>query len=613
MTSELALCVEEAQVENLRGYSNCTMHLARQKTVLVGPNNSGKTSLLKMVDWLLNHAPIDVLDGSQPPDSDLIEFLLPARKTRNRARRFTLWVRVPDGRSHRRYQCVDGLAQLRVNLRQTPDWKLYLALGAPTRGESAESSWKALELLERLRNDSTFVYVPSFRDGNSPRFRGTLVDAFRSRLAERALHNTRAGAPSEYRQAARTLRELRKLSEELVSPLWDDMSIHIPPGIARSAKISLDTGPADLVEWLTEHLNLRISTGPHDENAVGITDLGSGLQSLLDFAVHRSEEVDDNLHCTLVIEEPESFLHPAAQRTLARSLLDDHSVNRVVITTHSPIILEEASYSDVVLCLAQRFFAPTDLGDEAREEINAALLTGFGAEMMFARSVLLVEGESDRQFFERIRRRLARHDDSGRSDELFVVPVGGKLRFAPWMRLLDSYTDRGEQPIKWLVAADGDAAAQVRQAFIDASITVSADFVRSVATAGAERENGIELWRKSLRRVNDVSRATHVPVSILPVDLEDAALSSASQQTIDVLARKLGIQPCTRNEMLAYLGSKGAADGDNGVKHPWIRGYIAGILQPGEIGEGVRGIVMRWLEGVMTRREAFALFRKIAD
>ena len=237
--SDKSIRIQEAQIENLRGYSQCAMNLARERTVLVGRNNSGKTSILRIVDWLVNHAPLPVLEGTQTPSTDLIEFLVPARQTRNRARRLTLRIRVPDRRSHRRFRCVDGFAELRLNLRQTPIWKVYIALGAPARGESAESDERALELLERIRKESLFVYIPSFRDGHSPRFRTTLLDAFRSRLGERVLHAARAGAPSEYRRTTRVLGELRAIAEDLASPLWTDMSRFLPPGLARSAKISL--------------------------------------------------------------------------------------------------------------------------------------------------------------------------------------------------------------------------------------------------------------------------------------------------------------------------------------------------------------------------------------
>ena len=609
----MSLHVEQVQIENLRGYTRCTMALKRPKTVLVGPNNSGKTSILRIVDWFLNHAPDPVLDDSENPSPEIIQFLVPARGSKNRARRLTLWVRVTDGRSQRRFECLNGLAQLRLNLRQTPEWKIYVALGEPRRGESPRSDKRALELLDRLRNESAFVYIPSFRDGHSSRFRATLLDAFRSRLSGRALHAAQGGAPSEYRRVRGALTDIRQVAEDLALPLWDEMRQHLPPGLARSARVSLKTKPKDLVEWLTSQLTLRISTGAHDEETVHIADLGSGLQSLLDLAVIRSERVNEDLHCTLVIEEPESFLHPSAQRTLARSLLGDSTVDRVIVTTHSPVIVEEASYSAILLCRDQRFFEPAELGDATREEINATLLTGYGAEMVFARSVLFVEGEGDRLFFERMRRRIAALDHSGRTDELFVVPVGGKKRFGPWIRFLESYVERGEKPIRWLVAADGDAAPQVRQAFADATVAVSADIVHAVERAGAEMANGVEPWRRSLTALNRTTRKNNVSFSVVPVDLEDAALAEASNKTLRTVAKKVGSTDFSREGLLRFFGSKAVTPHQEKMKQPWMRRVIAEALPSAELSNDIRRIILRWLEGAMPRSSATALLRRFTE
>ena len=192
--------IERAEVENLRGYTYASLPLSHQNIVLVGPNNSGKTSIIRIIDWLINHAVLSVLGAELEPSSEIIQFLTPARETRNRARRLTLHIRVDDGRSHEKFQCQNGIAHLRLNLRQTPKWKLYLVLGPPGRGEAAESSPNALELLQRLRDQYAFIYIPSFRDGYSTRFRNTLSNAFRNKLTEGALHPGRGGAPVEYRK-----------------------------------------------------------------------------------------------------------------------------------------------------------------------------------------------------------------------------------------------------------------------------------------------------------------------------------------------------------------------------------------------------------------------------
>ena len=47
------------EVENLRGFRRAALDLSNDLTVLVGPNNSGKTSIFRLLDWLLNGASED--------------------------------------------------------------------------------------------------------------------------------------------------------------------------------------------------------------------------------------------------------------------------------------------------------------------------------------------------------------------------------------------------------------------------------------------------------------------------------------------------------------------------------------------------------------------------
>jgi len=42
------------QVANLRGFRDATLPLSDGLTLLVGANNSGKTSVLRILNWILN-------------------------------------------------------------------------------------------------------------------------------------------------------------------------------------------------------------------------------------------------------------------------------------------------------------------------------------------------------------------------------------------------------------------------------------------------------------------------------------------------------------------------------------------------------------------------------
>ena len=601
------LSIDSVQVENLRGYYSAALTLTRRRILVVGSNNAGKTSILRLLNWVINQLDEELACQRRTLSPEEQALLLPRREARHRARRLTLTVKVDDGRSQRKFDCVGGRATLRVNVRLTPQPLVYLALGRPARGEKPKTQKKALELLLRLRDSLYFVHIPSFRDARSTRFVGTLKKAVKDRIEERALHSAKGGAPSEHRKVAKALKALQDVILSLANPLWEEVSTSLPPGMARDAVLDLTLDQSELLEFLESRLTLRVSTGKHDALAVPMPELGSGLQSLLDLAFQESRMPSDKM-LTIAAEEPEAFLHPSAQRTVANRLLDSAKPRRqIILTTHSPIIVEEARYGDVVICRDHQFYEPAEVPEETRRSINTALLTGHGAEMVFGRAILLVEGEGDRLFFERLRRRVATHDASGRLDTCFVVDVGGKARFAPWIQLLNSYGSSSDRPIRWLCVADADASADLKKSFDLAQFTVPQRMVKALTEVDTQRKTGdFGRWRRSVESANAVALSTGTPLHFMSLDLEEAALSSAGPTLIRELLDQVEMDHNdNRDDLLRRLGAK-AFGGTDGFKAPWLRAYMADRLEPSEISVTVHACLQRWFAYAMGEDDADA-------
>jgi hypothetical protein len=471
-----------------------------------------------------------------------------------------------------------------------------------------------LLLLKEVRTVTRFKLIPAFRDARSARFQETLIEALGAKLRERAVHQAQGGAPGEYRQVSRALGTIKEVANALVEPLWTEMQDGVL-GLARDGRLNLDAEAGDLVEWMASKIKFHLVTGDHDARAVSPVEVGSGLQSLLDLAVLRGESARESGGTILAVEEPEAFLHPSAQRTLARALLENETVKRI-ISTHSSILVEEARYGDVVMVRDHKIFPPRELEDDRRNQINTALMAGQGAEAMFARSVLFVEGQGDRAFFEALRRRIARRDTSRRTDEIAIVHVGSNTAFGPWIRLVESYQDpaTGERPIEWLIVADGvDAPTQVARALRDAGLTIPAEIdaaLRAITRANAADDNGASI--EATRQFNDLAASAGLRVVFLPIDLEWCALQASSQHTLDRLAETFGLQPGSRTEFLSKLGSKhGAGPAADARKDPWIRAAIARTMPWAEVSRDAKFVLQRWvLNAGLTRDAVTELLRR---
>jgi energy-coupling factor transporter ATP-binding protein EcfA2 len=592
--------ITQIKIENLRGYFSTSLSLARDRTIIVGPNNSGKTSFLKILSWVINDLEFKTHMEKRLLTDEEKQFLLPARSTRHRARRLTLTVKVHDGRSHNKYKCDNnGNAKLRVNIRLTPEPMMYLGLGRPKRGEQPEHSNNAISLLRRVQKEYSFIHVPSFRDVRTDRFDNTLVGLFKSKIEERALHSDAAGAPVEYRQVSESLNGLKEVILGLTQPMWGDLKERLPAGMVEDASMELDVDQGSLLEFLESKLAIKISTGNHDSQKVPLTELGSGLQSLLDLSINEAE-IAPHKHTILAVEEPEAFLHPAAQRTVALRLMNSNIDHQTIITTHSPIIVEEARFSEVILCREQKFYEPRSKSIE-RDEINTSYLTRYGAEMAFADAVLLVEGPGDHHFFEGIRRRLARFDSSGIIDRCYVVPVGGSNNVAPWIRLIQAYGPVNERPIDALAVFDADVVQDVRECFkiIGRSFSQEVSDALSEITF-AKNDSDFERWREGIATVNSLAEEEDSSFHLLSIDLEEGILGNACEKTCRALADKLNWDDKpSRSTCLSRLGAKAFSPSERPKKDPWIRDWIAQSISPEELPANTKDCLRRWFNIAM--------------
>jgi energy-coupling factor transporter ATP-binding protein EcfA2 len=161
-----------------------------------------------------------------------------------------------------------------------------------------------------------------------------------------------------------------------------------------------------------------------------ITRQSSGVDQLLIFAVLLATAKDG---AVLLIDEPETSLHPHAQRALATMLA--RAGSQVFVATHSPAMLDSVDPRHVVQ------LSRTAAGVETR---TASTLTpdqaldlarysrGLGAEAFFANKVVFVEGLSDERAVEALARRIGRNLDA---EGTTVLSLDGAGTLVPYLAL----------------------------------------------------------------------------------------------------------------------------------------------------------------------------------
>jgi len=287
----------------------------------------------------------------------------------------------------------------------------------------------------------------------------------------------------------------------------DEAGKHIERRLKKLAKDHTE-GLSNILGRLTEKYDVEVSPlegfaaremplgiNLKDKNVeVPLSDWGSGTQNRTHIlmAILQANRIkttgspDDKITPVVVIEEPESFLHPSAQAEFGRMLrhLSEELGIQIVVTTHSPHMLnQEEGISNILLARETKrgktfetvrvdtsgdnWMAPfaDHLGIGSQEFTNLKLL--FSADQS---KVLLVEGPIDQEYFQFLQKHSLACDQL--SSAIEVVPYGGKDTLKN--TLLIQFVLRKFDRV--FVTYDLDAATEARTALTRVGLTENSDF-----------------------------------------------------------------------------------------------------------------------------------------
>lgn len=302
----------------------------------------------------------------------------------------------PDGQKHSRYPAIryfegDGSKQPREFLNCNFDLggKFEVEIHQPTGEESLDFS---LHLARHLKER---IYT----------FRAERMDIHKcAQVYDKELHPNARNLPALLHQLNPGL--LRKLNEYLRL---------IFPQVHEVFAKSVGDSPQQEVEIFVTQFETT-----EEEDIVSLGSSGTGLSQVLAilYLVVCAKEPS-----ILIIDEPQSFLHPGAARKLIEVLSTYPQQHQYIIATHSPALIAAAEPATVTLITKEKGEPSklTSLGGKTLEqlswclsELGARLSDVFGYDR-----VLWVEGETERECFPLILRSLTKHKLYGTA----IVPV----------------------------------------------------------------------------------------------------------------------------------------------------------------------------------------------
>lgn len=217
--------------------------------------------------------------------------------------------------------------------------------------------------------------IPSIRTANSAM---QLVDEMVGRELSRLEHTI------EYREAVENISRLQAPILETLSSTVKTMLSTFLPDVKR-----VEIGVTDRYGALRKNSQIIVDDG----TATDLRYKGDGVQSLAAISLihHISEQSAGESELVLAIEEPEAHLHPRAIHQLRGVLQDIASRQQVVLTTHSPLLVNRGEIGRNVIVDKNRA-RPARSIQEIREALGVRISDSLSAALL----VLVVEGEADR-------------------------------------------------------------------------------------------------------------------------------------------------------------------------------------------------------------------------
>ncbi len=229
---------------------------------------------------------------------------------------------------------------------------------------------------------------------------------------------------------------------------------------------------------------------------------GLGLQrSFVASALHAWCEIigrqEDGQDYLFAIEEPELYLHPHAARVFIKTFEEIAQQDQIIFTTHSSEFVNQVPLDNVISIRRQRnhrHIVQPNLDSLLPKEKTKVqrYLREHRSDMLFARSVLLVEGASEQFAIPAFAQKLGSDlDKVGVS----IVFVNGKNNFQTYNQILSAFG------IQHVILADGDGnAASTKTEYeawgVDGIFVLDEDFEYAVVAAIGDKNRFLEIYNE---------------------------------------------------------------------------------------------------------------------
>lgn len=603
--------IDRVDIERFLGFEQLSLEVDPDLQLIAGPNNAGKSSLLRLLEAFFANPTSEDLQQLKP----LNEYYVQG------GRRMLSSIQVQFG----------GLtdAEAEYFSEAVRNGKFAVKISCSRKGtigyQTNRKSSRAREYYEKVLESFTLVKIPSVRVSEAAQGED---DQSLARL-----HQTLEGVLVRSGGSRRT--QLQKEFEEAIAPVEELVHKVLSESVAAVAselpfrERDLGIKLPDSRHALRGMLREAVITSK-DEIEVAIAERGTGFQSAMVLGILRyvaSHSKQSASKVVFVIEEPEAFLHPQTQRAMAKILREISNDAQLIVTTHSPVVVDSFSVAHIVRLplspAGMRYTAKRQDLSEADEGRLTRYCDATNSELVFASSVIFVEGLGDKLLVDYLLERITGGPGGHYALGIAVIEASSIDKIPHLVRLAQMFgvrayviTDKdgirkaggGQRKLLEILRVKESRPSQEELARLRTSADVEVSNLTEALDQQAQLNAKLGLW----------------DAFVLSSDLEGLLLDTVGQAALATLlgpdghgqvdqatADRFGQGAKGREEMASWLGSKGwnATLKPSGKAKPHLpsallRAYLGSRRPP--LPRAIRPLD-GWLRGIVTEHDGSPL------
>ena len=260
---------------------------------------------------------------------------------------------------------------------------------------------------------------------------------------------------------------LKDLSEKIKDPLKKFM-----PSV-KSINLHTDSG-LQKNKMLYNSLVVDIDDGVK----TSLSQKGDGVKSLTTMALLCKTYAKDRI---IIIDEPEVYLHPDAVRYLRNVLFELAEKNQLVISTHSPILINRNSIGSNIIVDKNKAIPANRL-----DEIRKVLGIHVSDNLMYSDFVVIVEGPSDKVVIEKYLMNDKELKPLLENNMVIVRSIGGVNNLPSEIYNLEQYM------CNYIALLDNDAPAREKAKYVCDKLNLPPNKIRYFSIYGIRKDSELE-------------------------------------------------------------------------------------------------------------------------